>query len=103
MANKKTNAPVVPANFPKPLHDRIIVTAEKPETVTAGGIIIPESASEQQNRGYVMAIGPKVGKGSPVKIKVGDLVEYGEYAGNDISHEGIDYLIMRETDILFIR
>lgn len=102
MANtKKKPAIEIPANFPRPLHNRVIVTATPPETQTASGIIIPEMAQEQQNKGYVMAVGPKVGEDSGVKLQPGDLVAYGEYAGSEIEVDGKPYLIMRESDILY--
>jgi chaperonin GroES len=91
-----------PPNFPKPIQDRIIITAEKPETTTQGGIIIPECATENQNSGYVLAIGPWVGKrDNLLKIEVGDLVTFGDYCDNDFPWEGKDYLIIREADVLF--
>lgn len=94
-----SGAPKVPANFPRPLHNRIIVSVEKPETQTAGGIIIPDVAAEQQNRGYIMAVGPRV---EDPAVQVGKIAVYGEYCGTDIDHDGRDYLIMRESDVLFI-
>lgn len=103
MANtKKKPAIEIPANFPRPLHNRVIVTATPPETQTASGLFIPDSAQENQNKGYVMAIGPKVGQeeGS-VKLQPGDLVAYGEHAGSEIEIDGTPYLIIRESDILY--
>lgn len=105
MALKKPQAPPVPANFPKPLHDRLIVTSIPPEGISKGGIIIPESAEEQQNKGWVMAVGNRVGLNTPNKKaipKVGDMIAYGEYSGMDLEYEGVDYLVMREADILYI-
>lgn len=85
----------------KPLHDRVIVKAAEAETKTAGGIIIPDTAKEKPQRGTVMAAGP--GKtDEPVTVKAGDQVLYGKYAGTEITIDGQDLLIMRESDILAI-
>ena len=84
-----------------PLHDRVIVKPDKAEEKTAGGIIIPDTAKEKPQRGTVIAAGPGK-KDEPVTVKVGDTVLYGKYAGTEISIEGDDLLIMRESDILAI-
>lgn len=84
-----------------PLHDRVLVEPKAPEETTAGGIIIPDTAKEKPQRGTVVAVGPGK-KDEPVTVKVGDLVLYGKYAGTEISIEGKDYLIMRESDIVAI-
>ena len=84
-----------------PLHDRVIIKPAKAEEKTAGGIIIPDTAKEKPQRGTVVAAGPGK-KDEPVTVKVGDTVLYGKYAGTEISIEGEDYLIMRESDILAI-
>ncbi|MDY0212257.1 MAG: co-chaperone GroES [Desulfuromonadaceae bacterium] len=89
----------------KPLHDRIIVKCVEEETRTAGGIIIPDTASkEKPQQGVVLAVGSgKVtseGKVLPMTVKVNDKVLFGKYAGTDIKLEGDDYLILREEDIL---
>lgn len=89
-------------SLPKILHDFILVTAAKPETKSAGGLIIPDSAQEQQNRGTVVAMGPKVGLTSLISPEIGDVIEYGQYAFRELPHEGIDYLLIKETDVLFI-
>ena len=84
-----------------PLHDRVIVQPAAAEVKTAGGIIIPDTAKEKPQRGVVLAAGP--GKtDEPVTVKAGDTVLYGKYAGTEITVEGKDYLIMRESDILAI-
>ncbi len=84
-----------------PLHDRVIIKPAAAEEKTAGGIIIPDTAKEKPQRGTVVAAG--VGKkDEPVTVKVGDNVLYGKYAGTEITVEGNDYLIMRESDILAI-
>jgi len=84
-----------------PLHDRVIVKPAAAEEKTAGGIIIPDTAKEKPQRGTVIAAGPGK-KDEPVTVKNGDTVLYGKYAGTEISIDGQDYLIMRESDILAI-
>jgi len=84
-----------------PLHDRVIVKPAPAEEKTAGGIIIPDTAKEKPQRGNVLAAGPGK-KDEPMTVKPGDTVLYGKYAGTEISIEGEDYLIMRESDILAI-
>lgn len=84
-----------------PLHDRVIVKPAAAEEKTAGGIIIPDTAKEKPQRGTVIAAGPGK-KDEPVSVKSGDTVLYGKYAGTEITLDGNDYLIMRESDILAI-
>jgi chaperonin GroES len=84
-----------------PLHDRVIVKAAEAETKTSGGIIIPDTAKEKPQRGHVVAVGTGK-KDEPMTVKNGDVVLYGKYAGTEINLEGVDYLIMRESDILAI-
>jgi chaperonin GroES len=85
----------------KPLADRVLVEPAAAETKTSSGIIIPDTAKEKPQRGTVVAVGPGT-KDNPVTLKVGDTVLYGKYAGTELSHEGSDYLIMKEADILAI-
>ncbi len=84
-----------------PLHDRVIVKPAAAETKTAGGIIIPDTAKEKPQRGIVVAAGPGK-KDEPVTVKAGDAVLYGKYAGTELSLDGEELLIMRESDILAI-
>ena len=84
-----------------PLHDRVIVKADAAEEKSSGGIIILDTAKEKPQRGTVLAAGPGK-KDEPVTVKAGDEVLYGKYAGTEITVEGVDYLIMRESDILAI-
>jgi len=84
-----------------PLHDRVIVKAAAAEEKTAGGIIIPDTAKEKPQRGTVIAAGPGK-KDEPMTVKAGDTILYGKYAGTEVSFEGEDYLIMRESDILAV-
>jgi chaperonin GroES len=84
-----------------PLHDRVIVKPAAAEETTKGGIIIPDTAKEKPQRGTVVAAGPGK-KDEPTSVKEGDTVLYGKYAGTEVSLEGEDFLIMRESDILAI-
>jgi chaperonin GroES len=84
-----------------PLHDRVIVKPAPAEEKTAGGIIIPDTAKEKPQRGTIVAAGPGK-KDEPMTVKSGDLVLYGKYAGTEITIDGEDLLIMRESDILAI-
>ncbi len=85
----------------RPLADRVIVQPAAAEEKTKGGIIIPDTAKEKPQRGTIVAAGPGK-KDEPVTVKVGDTVLYGKYSGTEISFEGNDYLIMRESDVLAI-
>ena len=85
----------------KPLADRVLIQPSEAEQKTAGGIIIPDTAKEKPQRGTVVAIGPGK-KDEPLTVKVGDLVLYGKYSGTEITVEGHDYLIMRESDIVAV-
>lgn len=85
----------------KPLADRVLVEPTQAEQKTAGGIIIPDTAKEKPQRGKVIAVGAGK-KDEPMTVKVGDNVLYGKYSGTEISVEGTDYLIMRESDIFAI-
>ena len=85
----------------KPIADRVIIKPAPADEKTKGGLIIPDTAKEKPQRGEVIAVGP--GKdGNLMTVQVGDLVLYGKYSGQEISYEGIDYLIMREDDILCV-
>jgi|TARA_B100001113_G_C20907265_1_gene534019 chaperonin GroES len=83
----------------KPLADRVLVQPSSAETKTASGIIIPDSAQEKPQKGQVIAVGPGT-KENPITLKVGDNILYGKYSGTELKHDGIDYLIMKESDIL---
>ena len=84
-----------------PLHDRVIVKPAAAEEKTAGGIIIPDTAKEKPMKGKVIAVGNGK-KDEPMTVKAGDTVLYGKYAGTEITIEGDEYLIMRESDIFAI-
>tara|TARA_B100000401_G_C52355120_1_gene507580 strand:+ start:84 stop:353 length:270 start_codon:yes stop_codon:yes gene_type:complete len=83
----------------KPLADRVLVQPSSAETKTASGIIIPDSAQEKPQKGQVIAVGPGT-KENPITLKVGDSILYGKYSGTELKHDGVDYLIMKESDIL---
>ncbi|HRS53468.1 MAG TPA: co-chaperone GroES [Bacteroidales bacterium] len=85
----------------KPLADRVIIEPAAAEEKTAGGIIIPDTAKEKPQKGKVIAAG-KGKKDEPMTVKPGDMVLYGKYAGTEITIDGKDYLIMRESDIVAI-
>lgn len=79
--------------------NRVIVEPAPAETKTASGIYIPETAQEKPQKGTVVAISLEDGKGKKPTVKEGDVVLYGKYAGTELSHEGKEYLIMKEADI----
>jgi chaperonin GroES len=85
----------------KPLADRVVVKPLEAMEKTVSGIIIPDSAKEKPQRGTVVAAGPGT-KDDKMEVKVGDVVLYGKYSGTEISIDGKDYLIMKQTDILAI-
>lgn len=85
----------------KPLADRVLVEPKEVEEKTASGIYIPDTAKEKPQRGKVIAAGIGT-KDVTMEVKVGDEVLYGKYAGTEISLEGKDYLIMKQSDILAI-
>lgn len=85
----------------KPLADRVIIEPAAAEEKTASGIIIPDTAKEKPQKGSVVAIGNGK-KDEPITVKVGDSVLYGKYAGTEITIDGEEYLIMRESDIFAI-
>ena len=85
----------------KPLADRVLIEPAAAETKTSSGIIIPDTAKEKPQKGTVVAVGPGT-KENPMTVKVDDQVLYGKYAGTELQHEGKDYLIMKENDLLAI-
>ena len=88
----------------RPLHDRVVVKRMEEERTSAGGIVIPDSATEKPSRGEVIAAGngklTDSGELRPLDVKAGDKVLFGKYAGTEIKVEGEELLIMREDDIL---
>lgn len=87
-------------NF-KPNEDRVLVEPAPAETKTASGIFIPDNAQEKPQKGKVVAVGEGL-KDKPVTVKVGDKILYGKYSGTEISIDGKEYLIMRNSDIFGI-
>ena len=85
----------------KPLADRVIVEVSPAEEKTASGLSIPDTAKEKPQKGTVVAVGEGK-KDEPITVKVGDTVLYGKYAGTEISVDGKEFLIMRESDIFAI-
>ena len=89
----------------KPLADRVIVAPMEKEMMK-GGIIIPDTAKEKPQQGKIMAVGPgavsDAGERVKPEVKKGDIVLYGKYSGTEVSVDGDDYLILRESDVLAI-
>lgn len=92
-------------NF-RPLHDRVLVQPLDGEEKTAGGIIIPDTAKEKPSEGKIIAAGPGAktedGKILPMEVKVGDLVLFGKWSGTEVKIDGVEYSIMKESDIMGI-
>src|SRR6201989_3012734 len=88
----------------RPLHDRVVVTRIDAEEKTAGGIIIPDTAKEKPTEGEVIAVGPggrdESGKLIPIDLKEGDRVLFGKWSGTEVKIDGVEYLIMKESDIM---
>lgn len=88
----------------RPLLDRVVVERIEQDTKTAGGIIIPDTAKEKPKTGKVLAVGPggrdDNGKTIPVDVKVGDIVLFTQWGGNEVKLEGKDYLVLKESDII---
>jgi chaperonin GroES len=88
----------------RPLDDRVVVEPVEAEQVTAGGIVLPDTAKEKPQRGTVVSVGPgkllENGNRGELSVSVGDVVIYGKYSGTDIELNGNDVKILRETDIL---
>ena len=86
-----------------PLHDKVLVKRTEEEEKSAGGIVLPGSATEKPSQGEVVAVGPgkksENGDLSPVGVAVGDTVIFGQYGGNEIKIDGDEYLILSESDI----
>lgn len=85
----------------KPLADRVLILPAPAEEKTIGGIIIPDTAKEKPLQGKVVAVGHGT-KDEEMVLKEGDTVLYGKYSGTEIEHEGENYLIMRQSDILAV-
>ena len=90
----------------KPLADRVVVEPAPAEDKSAGGIILPDTAQEKPQQGTIVAAGPgkvsESGSKIDMTVKKGDKVLYGKYSGSEVSFGGVDYIIMRESDILAV-
>jgi len=90
----------------KPLEDRVVIKAVEAETVTASGLVIPDTAKEKPQEGIVLAVGDgkfdDSGNRIPVDVRVGDKVIYSKYGGTEIKHSGEEYLVLSARDILAI-
>ena len=88
----------------RPLHDRVLIRRVESEEKTAGGIIIPDTAKEKPMEGEVVAAGPGArgddGKLQPMDVKAGDRVLFGKWSGTEVKLDGVEYLIMKESDIM---
>jgi chaperonin GroES len=82
--------------------NRVVVEPSAAETTTASGIIIPDTAKEKPQKGIVLSVSDKDDKGNSPVVKEGDVVLYGKYSGTEITIDGKEYLIMRESDIFAI-
>ena len=90
----------------KPLHDRVVVRRVEEDERTAGGIIIPDTAKEKPQKGEIIAVGAgaKDDRGTtvPLEVRVGDIVLFGKWSGNEIKLDGEELLVMKESDIIGI-
>src|SRR5579862_5005907 len=88
----------------RPLHDRLLVTRIDAKDKTPGGIIIPDTAKEKPSEGEVTAVGPggrdEAGKLIPIDLKAGDRVLFGKWSGTEVKIDGVEYLIMKESDVM---
>ena len=88
----------------RPLHDRVVLKRIEAEEKTSGGIIIPDTAKEKPQQGEVIAVGPggrdEAGKLIPIDLKAGDRVLFGEWSGTEVKIDGVEYLIMKESDVM---
>ena len=90
----------------RPLHDRVLVKRWEEDTTSAGGIVIPDSATEKPSKGEIIAVGNgKISENGDVRaldVKVGDKVLFGKYSGTEVKVDGYDLLVMREDDIMVV-
>ena len=88
----------------RPLHDRVVVKRIEAEEKSAGGIIIPDTAKEKPQQGEVISVGPggrdEAGKLIPIDLRAGDRVLFGKWSGTEVKLDGIEYLIMKESDVM---
>ena len=90
----------------RPLHDRVVIKRMEEETTSAGGIVIPDTATEKPSRGTILAVGngkiSDSGDVRPLDVKVGDEVLFGKYSGTELKVDGDDVIVMREDDIMAV-
>ena len=90
----------------RPLHDRVLIRRVEAEEKSTGGIIIPDTAQEKPMEGEIIAVGPggrdENGKLVPLDVKAGDRILFGKWSGTEIKLDGVEYLIMKESDIMGI-
>ena len=88
----------------RPLHDRVVVKRIDAEEKSAGGIIIPDTAKEKPSQGEIIAVGPggrdEAGKLVPLDVKAGDRILFGKWSGTEVKLDSVDYLIMKESDVM---
>ncbi len=88
----------------RPLHDRVVIKRIEAEEKSTGGIIIPDTAKEKPQEGEVIAVGPggrdESGKLIPIDVKAGDRVLFGKWSGTEVKLDGVEYLIMKESDLM---
>jgi chaperonin GroES len=88
----------------RPLHDRVVVQRIDADSKTAGGVIIPDTAKEKPQTGEIAAVGPggrdEAGKLIPIHLRVGDKVLFGKWSGTEVKLDGVEFLIMKESDIM---
>ena len=85
----------------RPLHDRVVVKPHERETMTSGGIIIPDTAKEKPQKGKIVAVGAGK-KDEPMTVNVGDNVIFSKYGGTEVQIDGDEYMILKESEILAI-
>jgi chaperonin GroES len=88
----------------RPLHDRVVLKRIEAEAKSSGGIIIPDTAQEKRQQGEVAAVGPggrdEAAKLIPIDLKAGDRVLFGKWSGTEVKIDGVEYLIMKESDVM---
>ena len=88
----------------RPLHDRVVIKRIEADEKSSGGIIIPDTAKEKPQEGEVIAVGPggrdESGKLIPIDVKVGDRVLFGKWSGTEVKLDGVEYIIMKESDLM---
>ena len=90
----------------RPLHDRVVVKRVDGDTKSSGGIIIPDTAKEKPMEGEIIAVGPGArdenGQIQPLDVKAGDRILFGKWSGTEVQIDGVEYLIMKESDVMGI-